>query len=117
MHAQIGLEPGDFFGQALGFDLLLPPLGAGFGVVAGGAGRLLSGGGLANRLFVLLQSSVIAGSVPSGSNIRAFNHLLGECGVSMFGSKQLAAQYKKGFPRSLVNSGGLAVGPGWLDRG
>ena len=39
--------------------------------------------------------------IPPGSNVKAFNHLLGECGVSVFGTRALAAKYKKGFPRSL----------------
>ena len=56
---------------------------------------------LANLALHALDIVIADSPVPSGSNIRAFNHLLGECGVSMFGSKQLAAQYKKGFPRSL----------------
>jgi LysR family transcriptional activator of nhaA len=33
--------------------------------------------------------------------IRGFNHLLGECGVTIFGSAQIAASYRRGFPRSL----------------
>ncbi len=32
---------------------------------------------------------------------RAFNHLLGECGVTFFGTEELARQYRKGFPESL----------------
>jgi LysR family transcriptional regulator, transcriptional activator of nhaA len=45
---------------------------------------------------------VIADSpVPAGSNVRAFNHLLGETGVSFFGSKPLSAALKRGFPKSL----------------
>lgn len=35
------------------------------------------------------------------TNIRAFNHLLGECGVSVFGTSRLAARYESDFPRSL----------------
>lgn len=33
--------------------------------------------------------------------VKAFSHLLGECGVSVFGSQRLAAAYRRGFPRSL----------------
>ncbi len=33
--------------------------------------------------------------------IRAFNHLLGECGVTFFGTARLARTYRRGFPRSL----------------
>lgn len=39
--------------------------------------------------------------VPPGSSVRAYNHLLGECGVSFFGTKALAARYRRRFPRSL----------------
>jgi LysR family transcriptional regulator, transcriptional activator of nhaA len=39
--------------------------------------------------------------VPTGSKVRAFNHLLGETGVSFFGTKELAKRYKRGFPASL----------------
>jgi LysR family transcriptional activator of nhaA len=33
--------------------------------------------------------------------IRGFNPLLGECGVTIFGAAQIAASYRRGFPRSL----------------
>jgi LysR family transcriptional regulator, transcriptional activator of nhaA len=39
--------------------------------------------------------------LPAGSSVRAFNHLFGECGVTVFGRKDLATKYKKNFPRSL----------------
>ena len=39
--------------------------------------------------------------VPTGSSVRAFNHLLGETGVSFFGTKELVKTYKRGFPGSL----------------
>lgn len=38
---------------------------------------------------------------PPTVKVRAFNHLLGESGLSVFGSTQLAAKYKPGFPSSL----------------
>lgn len=38
---------------------------------------------------------------PPQLNIRAFNHLLGECGVSVLGVSSLAKVYKKSFPASL----------------
>ena len=34
-------------------------------------------------------------------SVRAYNHLLGECGVNVFGAKALAERYRKGFPKSL----------------
>jgi LysR family transcriptional regulator, transcriptional activator of nhaA len=42
--------------------------------------------------------------VPPGSNVRAFNHLLGETGVSLFGTRALVAAYRRGFPRSLAGA-------------
>ncbi|MEO8177339.1 MAG: LysR substrate-binding domain-containing protein, partial [Deltaproteobacteria bacterium] len=37
----------------------------------------------------------------AGNQLRAYNHILGEGGVTFFGSKVLAAKYGKGFPQSL----------------
>ncbi len=63
--------------------------------------------------------------VPPGTSVRAFHHLLGETGVSFFGTKSLAATYRKGFPSSLDGAPMLlplegltlrrALNP-WLDR-
>jgi LysR family transcriptional regulator, transcriptional activator of nhaA len=39
--------------------------------------------------------------VGPGMKVKAFNHLLGECGVSLFASERLHAQHRKGFPGSL----------------
>jgi LysR family transcriptional regulator, transcriptional activator of nhaA len=39
--------------------------------------------------------------VPPGSSVRAFNHLLGETGVTFFGTQALARVYRRGFPASL----------------
>jgi LysR family transcriptional activator of nhaA len=39
--------------------------------------------------------------VPGGSSVRAYNHLLGETSVSFFGTRALAARYRRGFPGSL----------------
>ena len=45
---------------------------------------------------------VIADSpVPPGSSVRAFNHLLGETGISFFGVQPLAGKIKRRFPKSL----------------
>jgi LysR family transcriptional activator of nhaA len=33
--------------------------------------------------------------------LRVFNHPLGDCGVTLFGTAELAARYRPGFPRSL----------------
>jgi LysR family transcriptional regulator, transcriptional activator of nhaA len=39
--------------------------------------------------------------VPTGSSVRAFNHLLGETGISFFGVEPLASAHRPGFPGSL----------------
>jgi LysR family transcriptional activator of nhaA len=39
--------------------------------------------------------------VPSGGKVRAFNHLLGETGSTVFATEPLARIYRRGFPRSL----------------
>lgn len=51
----------------------------------------------AHDLDVVISDSPL----PAGSSVRAFSHLLGECGLSVFGRKDLAARYRKRFPRSL----------------
>jgi LysR family transcriptional activator of nhaA len=40
---------------------------------------------------------------PAGSavRVRAYNHLLGTCGVTILATKDLASRYRRGFPRSL----------------
>lgn len=38
---------------------------------------------------------------PPGGSVRAFNHLLGESGVSFFGARSLATAARRRFPRSL----------------
>jgi LysR family transcriptional regulator, transcriptional activator of nhaA len=58
--------------------------------------RLLAG--LATHALDIVISDA---PVPAGSPVRAFNHLLGETGVSFVGSKSLVKTYKRGFPRSL----------------
>ena len=50
-----------------------------------------------HKLDVLLADAPLG----PASHIRGFNHLLGECEVSVFGTKQLANKYKQGFPQSL----------------
>ncbi len=37
----------------------------------------------------------------AGATVRAFNHLLGECGVVFFAARKLAASYRERFPKSL----------------
>jgi LysR family transcriptional activator of nhaA len=56
---------------------------------------------LADLALHALDIVIADAPVAPGSSVRAFNHLLGESGVSLFGTKDLATQYKRGFPKSL----------------
>jgi LysR family transcriptional activator of nhaA len=53
--------------------------------------------------------------IPAGSTVRAYNHLLGECGVTFFGSAEHAAR-KRHFPRSLEGAPMLLPVEGTLVR-
>ncbi len=58
------------------------------------------------RLLAELATSgldLVLSDAPVGSSVRvrAFNHLLGSCGVPFFGRSSLAAKYRKHFPTSL----------------
>ena len=46
---------------------------------------------------------IVLADAPVGPTVkvRAFNHLLGECGVSVMGAAELAKPLRKGFPRAL----------------
>lgn len=50
-----------------------------------------------HRLDIVLSDAPIA----STFNVRAFDHLLSESGVSLFGTARLASKYRRRFPRSL----------------
>jgi LysR family transcriptional activator of nhaA len=38
------------------------------------------------------------------NHVRAFNHLLGKCGVTVYGTAKLARKYRKNFPQSLSSA-------------
>jgi LysR family transcriptional activator of nhaA len=50
-----------------------------------------------HNVDVVLSDSPVGPSAP----VRAFSHLLGECGVALFGAPKIARQYRRGYPRSL----------------
>ena len=50
------------------------------------------------------------GPIPSGVNVRGFNHSLGDCGITFFATPKLARQLAKNFPDSL--SGAPLLMPG-----
>jgi LysR family transcriptional activator of nhaA len=59
-----------------------------------------------DRLAALISShrlDLVLADAPLApvARVRAFNHLLGSCGVSLFATRALAARYRRGFPRSL----------------
>lgn len=58
--------------------------------------RLLAGLSL-HELDLVLSDAPAAPE----ARVRAFSHLLGECGVTVFGAARLAARYRRNFPRSL----------------
>jgi len=53
-----------------------------------------------HRLDVVLSDS----QVGSQANVRAYNHLLGESGISILGTPALVKKYVAGFPSSLSNA-------------
>ena len=68
--------------------------------------------------LVAFELDVILSDAPlsPGSPIKAFSHLLGECGVSIFGTAKLSRAYKKGFPQSLNGAPLLLPGSQTLTR-
>lgn len=74
-------------------------------------------------LDVVLTDAPLGAS--AGVNIKGYSHLLGECGMSVFGTARLARKYRPGFPRSLDGAPLLLPLTGsaprrtlerWLDR-
>src|SRR5689334_15122801 len=59
-----------------------------------------------HELDVVLTDRV----APPGVSVRAFNHLLGDCAVTMFATPPHAARYRRGFPRSLNDAPFLLPG-------
>ncbi|MEW5890338.1 MAG: transcriptional activator NhaR [Pseudomonadota bacterium] len=50
-----------------------------------------------HRLDIVIADS----PMPASVNVRGFNHLLGECGLTFLATAALARKYRGGFPRSL----------------
>jgi LysR family transcriptional activator of nhaA len=61
----------------------------------------------AYRLDIVLSDE----PAPASINLKAFNHLLGECGVSFCAEAKLAARLKRKFPCSLHGAPALLPGP------
>ncbi|TCK07288.1 transcriptional activator NhaR [Marinobacterium mangrovicola] len=62
-----------------------------------GSMESLLGDLIANRVDLILADRPIDAS----THVRAYNHLLGETGISMFASPELAQQYRPNFPEGL----------------
>jgi LysR family transcriptional regulator, transcriptional activator of nhaA len=56
---------------------------------------------LANLAVHDLDIVISDAPLPAGSNVRAFSHVLGETGISFFGTRALARSRKRDFPASL----------------
>ncbi|HET8797118.1 MAG TPA: transcriptional activator NhaR [Thermoanaerobaculia bacterium] len=59
-----------------------------------------------HRLYGLLATHeldlVISDApLPAGAAVKAYSHLLGDSAIALFGTAELARQYKRGFPQSL----------------
>ncbi len=50
-----------------------------------------------HRLDVVIADRPLS----ADNHVRAFNHLLGKCGVTVYGTSRLARKYKRDFPQSL----------------
>jgi LysR family transcriptional activator of nhaA len=51
----------------------------------------------AHRLDLVISDA----PVPAGAGVKAYNHLLGDSAIALFGTADLARRYGRGFPRSL----------------
>jgi LysR family transcriptional activator of nhaA len=66
-----------------------------------------------HKLDMVLADTPIGGA----ANVRAFNHPLGECGITFFAAPTLAACYREGFPQSLRDAPMLMPALGTALRG
>ena len=77
--------------------------------------------------LALHKLDMVLADTPIGTsnNVRAFNHLLGDCSITFFAAPQHAAQLREGFPHSLHGSDLLVPASGtalhgalmqWLDQ-
>jgi LysR family transcriptional activator of nhaA len=59
---------------------------------------------LAELAIYALDVVLADAPAPPAVRVRAYSHLLGECGVSVLGSGRTATRLRRGFPRSLVGA-------------
>lgn len=96
-------------------ELLGPALGLGSGV------RLVCHEGKLSELLTALSThelDVVLADQPADPaiKVKVFSHLLGECGVTFFATRPLAARLRRKFPGSLAGAPWLAPGPGTVLR-
>jgi LysR family transcriptional activator of nhaA len=65
-----------------------------------------------HQLDLVLADTPIVGA----ARVNAFNHFLGSCGVTFFGTRNLARRYRKGFPASISGAPLLVPAEGVLLR-
>lgn len=65
-----------------------------------------------NKLDAVLSDTPL----PSNSAIKAYNHLIGKCGVTFFASESIANKLRNGFPQSLNNQRFFTSGEGTNQR-
>lgn len=71
--------------------------------------RIVCREGAIDQLIASLATydlDVVVSDVPAGPTVRvkAYTHLLGQCGVTFFGNQALARKFKDGFPDSLTGA-------------
>lgn len=64
--------------------------------------------------LAVFHLDVVLSEAPASAHarVRAFNHLLGSCDVSVYGTGELAERYRPGFPQSLAEAPWLLPTPG-----
>jgi LysR family transcriptional activator of nhaA len=79
--------------------LLIGPEAVRVSVIVGRTDALLADLAVSNIDLILSDTPI-----PPHTNVKAFNHYLGQSGVSFLATEKLAKQLRKGFPDSLTNA-------------
>lgn len=93
----------DVVPKLVAFRLLTPALADREGV------RIICTEGKPNQLLAQLsihELDVVLSDAPIGAgvSVRGFNHLLGECGATVFATPKLAQKYRRRFPASITDA-------------
>lgn len=100
MRQRLNVGVSDVLPKLVAHKLLVPAMTMGFPVqliCTEGSPRELLGRLAVHELDLVLTDAPIGSDV----HVRAFNHPLGECGVSIFGDRALVRRLRSGFPESL----------------